>query len=183
MGRSRTGGRPQGSHHQIHPTGQARLKDGLDVPSAALSSIKNLDRYREDEAHTRMANCAGFVVFTSPMLRTLFNFPGEGVSPLRRRSRSLILASLLFPLPKMLTDAPMPGCCSDNSIGARTEAVHECSRRHPTLPNTVMQVLLNIWQSLWLTHGNTILYKEQPQQPCHKMLEHSRPRLACASIT
>ena len=52
------------------------------------------------------------------MLWALFIFLGEGVSPLRRRSRSLIFASLLLPFPNMLADGPTPVCCSGINIAA-----------------------------------------------------------------
>lgn len=52
------------------------------------------------------------------MLCALFICRGEGVSPLRRRSRSLIFASLLLPVPNMLADGPIPVCCSGINIAA-----------------------------------------------------------------
>ena len=49
------------------------------------------------------------------------------MSPLRRRSSSLILASLLFPPPNMPADVSMPVCCSDKSM----VAIYFCCFRQP----------------------------------------------------
>lgn len=122
--------------------------------------------------------CAGFVL-TSPMLRTLFNFPGEGVSPLRRRSRSLILASLLLPLPKMLTDAPMPACCSDNSMGAGCGCVGGYRQSVSLRKGDMKSLKIDLARSMAHTWQHTS--NSRKEELSTEIPERSRPRLGCAS--